>query len=72
MSDDDYKRGYADGFRDGHKAGRDFYEQNTFWRNNPPGAPSYGCSVCGLSWKDGAMGYVCGHPQCPSKVTCGT
>jgi hypothetical protein len=70
---DDYKKGYADGFRDGHKAGRDYVESQPpgIWRNNPPGSPAYGCPVCGLSSKDGVMGYVCYHPQCPTRVTCG-
>ena len=29
------------------------------------------CSVCGIRF-EGAMGYACMHPRCPSKVTCFT
>jgi hypothetical protein len=55
---DEYKKGYADGFKDGHKAGQELLNE-LFWRNHPPESPAYGCSVCGMNWKDGAMGYVC-------------
>lgn len=29
-----------------------------------------GCRVCGMKL-DRAMGYVCPHPRCPTRVTCG-
>jgi hypothetical protein len=63
---DEYKKGYADGFRDGHKAGLD----SIYWRPNPPGAPAYGCPVCGLCYKDGTIGYYCPRIDCPTKFTC--
>lgn len=28
-----------------------------------------GCPVCGLKM-DTAMGYVCSHPHCPTRITC--
>lgn len=43
----------------------------TFPLPNPwPGywVPS-SCPVCGIHW-EGAMGYVCSNPYCPSRVTC--
>lgn len=39
-----------------------------------PAEPLYplptNCVVCGLKF-DGPMGYVCGHPQCPTGVSTG-
>ena len=66
MSNEDYARGYNDGFRAGVEAGKELK------------APSYptwptpkGCSVCGMVFEVGkAYGYVCGNSNCPSKVTC--
>jgi hypothetical protein len=80
MSNEDYKKGYADGFQAGFELAKkqpvDIVNPNplspNIWRNNPPGSPSYGCAVCGLSYKDGAMGYVCPRTDCPSRVYCGT
>lgn len=28
------------------------------------------CKVCGLDFSNGAMGYVCNNPNCPSAVRC--
>ena len=40
----------------------------TYPHLQPLQVPS-GCSVCGLKM-DGPMGYVCSHPNCPTKITC--
>jgi len=71
MSDEDYKKGYVDGFKDGFELALDKSQpQPNIWRNNPPGSPSYGCSVCELCYKDGTIGYVCSRIDCPTKFTC--
>ncbi len=36
---------------------------------NPTTLKLTSCPVCDLTF-DGAMGYVCNHEHCPSKVTC--
>ena len=35
----------------------------------PPSYIQHRCNVCGMDSK-GVMGYVCPHPNCPTKVTC--
>lgn len=41
----------------------------------PQPAPMWlgtGCAVCGVGARGEVMGYVCSHPRCPTRVTCGT
>jgi hypothetical protein len=37
----------------------------------PNGSDDARCHVCGNRWAD-MTHYVCGHPQCPSRITYGT
>jgi hypothetical protein len=78
MSDEDYRRGYRDGWKD---RGNELVPKTspsypTF--QGYPGAPtypgindSYGskCRVCGMS---GLSNYVCPRSDCPGKITAGT
>ena len=31
--------------------------------------PTNQCAVCGIKF-EGAWGYVCNHPNCPTRITC--
>ena len=86
MSNEDYRQGYKDGFKDGIEEGKkqndkdwlDGYKEGIKQTIPPPYVPtttpdfklSNYCSTCGMTF-DGPMGYVCTHPSCPSRVTCG-
>lgn len=35
----------------------------------PLSQPAPGCPICGIRW-EGSLGYVCPHPNCPSRITC--
>ena len=38
------------------------------WKQNPDKAPQYGnngCSKCGISFENGALGYSCPNSDCP-------
>lgn len=61
---DDYKRGYREGFLDGFHAARD---NDSLMSPNIP-IPMQ-CGICGMR-TDAPMGLVCFHPNCPTKVTC--
>jgi hypothetical protein len=69
MSQEDYKKGYRDGFIDGVNS----VKSHT---NNIPSMPiALACYVCGMRFTDSMgrpipMGYVCNNNNCPSKVTC--
>jgi len=63
MSNEDYAKGYNDGFRAGLEAGKTIQPSNPLWDNKPQ------CRVCGMVF-DKVMGYVCMHNNCPSRVTC--
>lgn len=77
---DDFKEGYQQGFQDGYNLGKKGWQQPTV--PNPfTDIPKEGwkakqsCIVCGMSFVDTmgrpiAMGYVCPHNHCPSKITC--
>lgn len=72
MSDQSYRDGYKDGFADGLEEGKKLaaiiptLEWTSYLgRYNT-------CPVCGRDGgSNGAWGYVCSHPKCPTNATCG-
>ena len=74
MSNEDYKKGFKDGFAAGLEEGKKLApvksKDPTRLDDYVFGQPNT-CSVCGMKF-DGPMGYVCMHPGCLSRVTCGT
>lgn len=69
----DYYRGFHDGFKAAQKA-QDYPKiyptqpltrtEDLMWPDRMPR-----CGVCKIDMSR-AMGYVCHHPNCPTKVTC--
>lgn len=66
---------YERGFRDGWEAAKQEFEKNKT-KIYPPipmppinTIPVMRCGVCAMEFKN-AMGYVCHHPNCPTRVTC--
>lgn len=69
MSDDEYKRGFRDGFAAGLEEGKRI--QTLPYPPYLPYPTLYeGCPVCLKKFEGGFWGYVCANPKCPSKVTC--
>ena len=67
----DYERGYSKGFLDGFQAARN--DPGLVYPNVPdinPVQALTGCKTCGIDFSKGVWGYVCNHPNCPSRVTC--
>ena len=68
---DDYKAGWYDGYQEAMKD-----RDNTKIYPSPyeyiPAIKSSGCPVCRIDFSKGAWGYVCHHPNCPTRVTCST
>lgn len=67
---DEYKKGYREGFEEGFRSAEKLLSRGVM-----PSIPQLptdycGCQVCGMSWKDGAIGYVCPRMDCPTRVTC--
>jgi hypothetical protein len=70
---DEYKKGYREGFDDGFKSAERLLSRGVMPGPAQPFSGDYcGCQVCGMSWKDGPMGYVCSRSDCPTRVTCRT
>ena len=70
---DEYKKGFREGFEEGFKSAERLLSRGVMPRPAQPfsGDPNFcGCQVCGMSWKDGPMGYVCGRLDCPTRSTC--
>lgn len=65
-ANEQYRRGYRDGYRDAQK---DLQTKDLYLP--PQKISSVGCPVCGVVF-DGTIGYVCSHPNCPTRVTCAT
>lgn len=68
---EDYKRGYREGFLDGYEASKKApqYPIPTTPLPEIPIPKSWApCSVCGMNMV-GPMLYCCMNPSCPSKVT---
>lgn len=74
MSNEDYARGYNDGFRAGLEAGKEVkspYPIVPVWPDYPSNPKGHTCKACGMFFESGkAYGYVCMNPNCPTKVTC--
>lgn len=67
---DDYKRGYREGYQDGMDAARK--ELNPLLPVVPvlPHVNTVSkCKLCNIV-QSGAWGYVCYHPNCPTKTSC--
>jgi hypothetical protein len=66
---DDYKRGWYDGYQAGQKDST----RNNITYPAIPVTPSIRasnrCNTCGIDFGDKTWGYVCNHPNCPSKIT---
>lgn len=67
MSNDDYQRGFTDGW----EAAKQSIEK-TLNRvaDQVPYKFQEGCPVCGIGANGEPLGYACQHPLCPTKVTC--
>lgn len=65
IESDDYKRGWYDGYQAAKREQSVNIPTTPFI---PPLQSSNACKTCGMIF-NGAMGYVCYHPNCPSKVT---
>lgn len=82
MSNEDWSRGYKEGFEAGYKMGKEHnvptYPTYPTWPlpdvlGNPPQVKGHSCRVCGMFFEVGkAYGYSCGNSNCPSKVMCTT
>lgn len=82
MSNEDYAKGYNDGFRAGLEAGKGL--NSLPYPSSPNTGPCFPwtgdklnkpigrtCQVCGMFFESGkAYGYCCANHNCPSKVTC--
>lgn len=71
---DDYKRGYREGYKDGMEIARKlldpFIPVSPVLPNDGFTQDMRGCNICGIDFSKGVWGYVCNHPQCPSRITC--
>lgn len=77
---EDWKEGFSQGFNKGYNEGYEKGKREHQQVNNPFLTIPYegklnSCSVCGIKFTDSlgnptTMGYVCNHPQCPSKMMC--
>lgn len=82
---DDYKAGWYDGYQEAMKA-QDYPKiyptitspiktEDIMWPDRLPSTSPFpptmttSCNTCGIKM-NGAWGYVCNHPNCPTKVTC--
>lgn len=67
-STNDYTQGFKDGFAAGLEEGKKLapVKSSDPWGLGPL-VGSTGCLVCGR-YDNAAMGYVCTHPKCPSRV----
>ena len=71
---DEWKDGYQQGFQDGYGLGKR-WQQPTIPIPQEGWKAKQSCRVCGMSFVDTmgrpiAMGYVCPHDHCPSRITC--
>jgi len=82
IKSDDYKRGWYDGYEAAQKDRTRIYPtqpartEDIMWPDRlpstspiPPTMIYDRCQFCGLKSND-VTGYVCYHPNCPTKVTC--
>lgn len=69
MTDDDYKRGYREGYQDGMSAARKLLDPYLPIAPILPTVEKNRCRVCSIDFSK-MTGYVCYHPKCPTKVTC--
>ena len=67
MTNDDYKRGYREGYQDGVEYARELYGSLLPIAPVLPTVVPNRCNVCGITF-EGAMGYVCTNPRCPTRV----
>jgi hypothetical protein len=67
MTNDDYKRGYREGYQDGMDAARKLLDPYLPIAPVLPTVPSRTCRVCGIDLSK-ATGYVCYNGSCPSRV----
>lgn len=69
MESDDYKRGWYDGYQAAQKDST----RNTITYPAIPVTPSIRatniCNTCGIDFGNKTWGYVCNHPNCPSRIT---
>ena len=72
MNNDEYKKGYREGFKDGFDSVNNKWVQPQPYPYDPKmTSTSVICSQCGMKW-GGVMGYVCPNGNCPiqPKTTC--
>lgn len=66
--EDEYQKGYRQGFLDGFHAARD--NQELMSPNIPIPKNEYkGCHICGIDFTKAAWGYVCYQSNCPTRIT---
>lgn len=74
VHDTEYYRNMLEHYRKGYKDGMEFARSHPYL--SPPAIPNdglkdlVGCKMCGIDFSKGVWGYVCNHPQCPSRITC--
>jgi len=69
IESDEYKRGWYDGYqaakREQPPINYPAIPMPSF--PMPSYIPTNRCNTCGIEFK-GAMGYVCNHPNCPTRI----
>ena len=63
---DDYKRGWYDGYQAGQK---DSFRPPVTYPAIPVPVMNSICGTCGIDFGNKTWGYVCNHPNCPSRIT---
>jgi hypothetical protein len=61
---DDYKRGYREGYQDGLDAARELYGPLLPVAPVMPKVPERCCIICGIDFSK-SMGYICYNTVCP-------
>ena len=69
MSEEDYKDGFTDGYKTGWAAAEAAFKKKDLEEKVKNHKFEKGCAVCGIGKNGEPFGYVCQHPECPTKVT---
>lgn len=72
MNNEDYKKGYRDGWKDAMESLQPNMKPTPYLPGTPwPEVQSVkSCRTCGMDYNK-MTHYVCYHPSCPTKVSCG-
>lgn len=66
---DDYKRGWYDGYQAAQRQNPTITQPPI---TMPITVPNTRCIHCGIEFGTGPWGYVCHHPNCPTRITATT